>query len=190
MIRARLRIVSVITVVVLTLGCSSSPPAPTPSNPVCGVERWSVKTLTDPDATRVDMSNVISTTITALNGFATRCSGLPDGRTFAEEFRVYDVIGVVRLTRGEEDRDVHVVLADPADLTKTIIVEVVDPACATTSPLLTTFSNARVQYQNLGSLVDRRVRVRGVGFYDFEHGQTGRSDNCIELHPVLSIGTP
>jgi hypothetical protein len=116
----------------LTLGCRSSPPAPTPSNPVCGVERWSVKTLTDVDATRVDVSNVISTTITALNGLPTRCSGLSDGRTFAEEFRVYEVIGVVQLTRNEEDRDVHVALADPADPTKTIVVEVVDPPCAAT----------------------------------------------------------
>jgi hypothetical protein len=171
----------------LTLGCRSSPPAPTPSNPVCGVERWSVKTLTDVDATRVDVSNVIPTTITALNGLPTRCSGLPDGRTFAEEFRVYEVIVVVQLTRNEEDRDVHVALADPADPTKTIVVEVVDPPCAATSPLLTMLSNAKVQYQALGSLVGRRARVRGVGFYDFAHGQTGRSESCIELHPVLSI---
>jgi hypothetical protein len=29
--------------------------------------------------------------------------------------------------------------------------------------------------------------VRGVGFYDFNHGQRGRSANCIELHPIVSI---
>jgi hypothetical protein len=55
------------------------------------------------------------------------------------------------------------------------------------SPLLTSLSNAKIQYQMLGSLVGRQVRVRGVGFYDFAHGQTGRSESCIELHPVLSI---
>jgi hypothetical protein len=48
-------------------------------------------------------------------------------------------------------------------------------------------SNARLQYQSLGSVAGRRVRVRGVGFYDFAHEQTGRSASCIELHPVLSI---
>jgi hypothetical protein len=84
----------------------------------------------------------------------------------------------------------HIALADPIDPSKTIVVEVVDPACATTSALLTTLSNARVQYEALGSLVGRQVRVRGVGFYDFAHGQTGRSQSCIELHPVLSISTP
>src|SRR5436190_23090629 len=46
----------------LTLGCRSSPPAPTLSNPVYGVERWAVKTLTDANAMRVDVSNVIATT--------------------------------------------------------------------------------------------------------------------------------
>jgi hypothetical protein len=28
-----------------------------------------------------------------------------------------------------------------------------------------------------------------VGFFDFNHGQTGRSRSCIELHPVLGIET-
>jgi hypothetical protein len=31
------------------------------------------------------------------------------------------------------------------------------------------------------------VRMRGVGFYDFDHGQRGRSKNCIELHPIVFI---
>ena len=37
------------------------------------------------------------------------------------------------------------------------------------------------------TLVGTMVRVRGVGFYDFNHGQRGRSANCIELHPIVSI---
>jgi hypothetical protein len=37
------------------------------------------------------------------------------------------------------------------------------------------------------ALVVTVVRVRGVGFYDFAHGQRGRSQNCIELHPILSM---
>jgi hypothetical protein len=31
------------------------------------------------------------------------------------------------------------------------------------------------------------VRVTGVGFFDFLHGQTGVAPNGIELHPVLKI---
>jgi hypothetical protein len=29
--------------------------------------------------------------------------------------------------------------------------------------------------------------VRGVGFFDFNHGQNGRARNCMELHPIVSI---
>jgi hypothetical protein len=167
-------------------------PTPTPTPPgglSCGVERWPVKTLSDADATRVSLSDVTSTTIAALNGLPAHCSGLPDGRTYAEEFRVYEVTGVVQLTRDEDDRDVHIALVDPSDASQTIVVEVADSACAgaVQSPYAATLVSARATYQSLGTLTGRTVRVRGVGFYDFDHGQTGRSRSCIELHPVVSI---
>ena len=163
-------------------------PAPSPAPAVaCGIERWAVKTLTDPDATRVDFGNVIPTTVEALNAFPTHCSNLPDTRAFPEEFRVYETTAIVQLTREEEDHDIHVVLVDPADRTKTIVVEVVDPACALTSPHLSLLTQARSQYQTLSPLTGKTVRLRGVGFYDFAHGQTGRSQSCIELHPVTNI---
>ena len=31
------------------------------------------------------------------------------------------------------------------------------------------------------------VRVTGVGFFDVNHFQVGRSQSCIELHPILTI---
>jgi hypothetical protein len=31
------------------------------------------------------------------------------------------------------------------------------------------------------------VRVTGVGFFDVNHFQMGRSHSCIELHPILAI---
>jgi hypothetical protein len=164
-------------------------PAPIVSGAVCGEERWAVKTLSDPDAIRVDFVGVTPTTIAALNGLAPHCSGLSEARTYAEEFRVYEATGLVQITRNEDDRDVHIALADPVDPSKTIVVEVVDPSCAgaAQSPFVSMLSQAKVQFGILGSIVGRRVRVRGVGFYDFAHGQTGRSQSCIELHPVLSI---
>lgn len=173
---------------------STSPPvapAPTPiaSGAICGEERWSVKTLSDLDAIRVDFVSVTPTTIAALNGLAPHCSGLPDARTFAEEFRVFEAIGLVQLTRNEDDRDVHIALADPADPSRTIVVEVADPSCsgAAQSPFVSMLSQAKIQFGSLGPIVGKRVRVRGVGFYDVAHGQTGRSQSCIELHPVLSM---
>ena len=161
-------------------------PSPTPTA-ACGVERWAVKTLTDPDAGRVDFVNVIPTTVAALNGFPTHCSDLPDNRAFPEEFRVYETTAIVQLTREEEDHDIHIVLSDPAVPTETVVVEVVDPACALTSPHLSLLTQARSQYQTLSPLTGKTVRLRGVGFYDFAHGQTGRSRSCIELHPVTNI---
>jgi hypothetical protein len=183
--------VGAITVTATNCGGSKSTPiAPSPipiSSIVCGVERWATKTLTDPDATRVDFTNVSTTTISALNALPAHCSGLPTARTFTEEFRVFEVEGVVQLTRNEDDMDVHVAVADPADASKTIVVEVADPVCATASPFLLMLINAKAQYHSLGTLSGRRVRIRGVGFYDFAHGQIGRSQSCIELHPVISI---
>jgi hypothetical protein len=135
----------------------------------------------------VNSANVIGTTVAALNAFPAHCSNLPEARTFAEEFHVYEITGVVMVDRDEDDHDVHVALADPADISKTIVTEVVDPACATTSPFISTLTQARSQYQALKPLTGRTVRVRGVGFYDFAHGQTGRSQSCIELHPILNL---
>ena len=31
------------------------------------------------------------------------------------------------------------------------------------------------------------VRVVGVGFFDFHHGQNGVAPNLVELHPVLDV---
>jgi hypothetical protein len=80
-----------------------------------------------------------------------------------------------------------VAVSDPNDPMQTIVTEVVDPACATTSPYISRLTSARAQYQALSPLAGTTVRITGVGFYDFAHGQTGRSTSCIELHPVLNI---
>jgi len=173
---------------------TNDPTGPMPGL-ACGVERWPVKTLSDPDATRVDLSRVQQTTIRALNERSARCSGLPSGRAFAEEFEVYEVTGRVTFVRLEDDRDYHVALADPADSNSTIVTEVADIACqgAIRSPHRGALETARNGFVSLlggrspSTLVGATVRVRGVGFYDFNHGQTGRSRSCLELHPILEI---
>ena len=161
----------------------------------CGVERWAVKTLSDADATRVDLATVQPTTIRALNERTPHCSGLPSARTFGEEFTVYEVVGRITFVRLADDRDYHIALADPADGSYTMVTEVVDIACQgpNRSPFRGTLETARngwigmIGGRSSPSLVGTTVRVRGVGFYDFNHGQTGRSRSCMELHPVLSI---
>jgi len=84
-------------------------PTPPPSNPglACGTERWFVKTLADSAGASVNLNAVTPTTIRDLNGFATHCSGLPEARTFAEEFRVFEVTGRISYVAHEDDRDYH-----------------------------------------------------------------------------------
>jgi hypothetical protein len=170
-----------------------TPPTPAPTPPpggmACGTERWAVKTLSDPDAATIDMNAVAPVTITALNALQAHCSGLPEERTFREEFHVFEISGIVLRTTNQPDRDISIALADPHDVTRTIVAAVVEPTCAgaTDSPFRSMLQEARLQYMRLGALTGQTVRIRGVGFFNFDHGQTGRSRSCIEMHPVLSI---
>src|SRR5437588_12011223 len=130
-----------------TCGGSSHSIPTAPSTLSCGVERWPVKTLSDPDATGVDLTAPTNTTISDLNGFTAHCSGLPDGRSYPEEFRTYEVSGVVQLTRNEDDHDVHIALPDPGNSSQTIVVEVADPSCpgAVQSAYFATLKQARAE---------------------------------------------
>jgi len=189
--------------VLLLSNCGGRPPDTTlppitgPSNTglACGVERWSVKTLSDPNANTVNLTDVTTTTIKSLNLLTPHCGGGPNQRTYPEEFQVYEVVGRITLARLESDRDYHVAIADAAESSYTIVTEVADPACqgVVSSPHLQTMNDARAAWdalragQSLSSLPGTMVRVRGVGFYDFNHNQTGRSQSCLELHPIISI---
>jgi len=162
---------------------------------VCGVERWNVKTFSDADAGSVDLRRVAVTTIKALNERASHCDGGPDRRSYPEEFEVYEVTGRVTFVRLEDDRDYHIAIANLQDSSFTIVTEVADIACqgAISSAHRTTLETARNAFvtilggQSPSSLVRAPVRLKGVGFFDFNHGQTGRARNCMELHPVVGI---
>jgi hypothetical protein len=174
------RLLTTLVVIALSVACSKNPTSPTETEPPsssgsCGTERWAVKTLSDPDATHVDFAHVVSTSVSALNALPPHCSSLPEGRTFAEELQVFEVTGLVTLARLEDDHDIHVVLADLTNRSRTIVTEVVDPACN---------GAAQSPFVSLSPLAGKTARVQGLGFYDFNHGQTGRSASCIELHPV------
>lgn len=196
----RLGIVAVLAVVLNNCGGGtpvqpSGPGAPATPGLSCGVERWAVKTLSDADAAGVHLNNVQATTIKQLNLIAGHCGGGPNRRTYTEEFQVYEVVGRIIVARLEDDRDYHVALADPDDAAYTIVTEVADPVCqgVVSSPHLGALTQARAGWdtlragKSLPSLAGTTVRVRGVGFFDFDHNQTGRSQSCIELHPVLAI---
>jgi hypothetical protein len=180
---------------VFVTACGGTPSSPSSSiGFACGEERFAVKTLSDADARRVNLTPVF-TTVAKLTSHLAHCEGGPDRRVYNEEFQTYEVIGRVEIVRVEDDHDYHVVLSDLIDRSITMITEVVEPACegAASSPFVSVLRAARAAFLNLfagrtaSSLVGRIIRVRGIGFYDFNHGQTGRARNCLELHPVLSI---
>src|SRR4051812_23723952 len=177
-----------------TTSIATAPSSPNPGV-ACGVERWFVKTLADQDASTVTLSAITSISIHDLNALPSHCDGGPDRRTYAEEFRVFEISGRVIYIAHEDDRDYHIALQDPATPGSTVVTELADTMCAgaVMSPHLATLRSVEGMFDTLlggrspSTLVGTVVRVRGVGFYDFNHGQRGRSGNCIELHPIVSI---
>lgn len=128
----------------------------------------------------------VTRTVTELNALPAKCKGLPDFRMDSEK-QVYRVRAKVVLVRPQDDGDVHVVLQDATGAT--IVAEVVDPVCAPKSHAKAMIGRARASFNAIKwGLVGKRVVVTGVGMYDFDHNQAGRSKSCLELHPVLSIG--
>lgn len=154
-----------------------------------------MKTLSDVSATTVQMTPAQNTTVKDLNLLNAHCSGHPDVRAYPEEFSTFSFVGRITLVRLEDDRDYHVALADPDDPTFTIVTEIPDPVCqgVVGSPFFATLFQTRTSFdaiiagRQLSALVGTLIRVRGVGFFDFNHGQTGRSQSCIELHPLIGV---
>jgi hypothetical protein len=159
----------------------------------CGVWRWDVKTLSDPDRRRVDF-----------HAEAVRIGNLrrrdpPDSldtdtpRLAGVERHVYKVKAQAVTAKIEEDGDIHLVIAARAAKNRTMIVEFPDRACVASAFKRDRMDQARqAMLAECGSLssssftdLTGNVVIRGVGFWDAIHGQTGVAPNGIELHPVL-----
>jgi hypothetical protein len=167
-------------------------PAASARTAACGVERWSVKTGTDAGAANVSLTPRWAS-IRALNAL-TPPSRLPfNTRIAPTEDTVFYVSGVTLASVKEEaDSDYHLVLVGAQG--RTMIAEIPSPTCVGNS------SSFSVQIAAARAAMDARyavgtswlhpnvkVRVAGVGFFDFIHGQSGVADNGIEIHPVLSL---
>jgi hypothetical protein len=169
----------------------------------CGVERWAVKTGTDPEAANVTMTAKQST-IAELIAFP--APDQPVSRVADEpECQVYTIEATVTAAKMEADSDYHLALAD--DQGNTMIAEAACPGCCSGSPWLDQIKAARsaveqaipalaspqmklaaasstgASYQD----VNLKAKITGVGFFDRIHGQRGVAPNGIELHPVLDI---
>jgi hypothetical protein len=142
---------------------------------LCGVERWTVKTLQD-------RPHLLPVRTVTLRYLVTRPApaSLPSTR-LAFERHVYRVIAAVTLVRHEADDDYHLVLRDRG---QTMIAET--PALNCTTSATPQMRSAMQRARNAVRLCTRAA-VTGVAFFDFDHGQTGVALNAIELHPVLSF---
>jgi hypothetical protein len=177
--------------------CSVTPtPTPTPSptpTPTggCGVERWSVKTGTDADTGAINLAET-PTSIATMRSW-TAPSSLPENNRIAPyETTTWVVAATLTKYKRETDSDYHIVITDHDG--NTMITEAAAPFClGTGDPLALLIMQARNQFDNHFSAttsfqtVSVPVRITGVGFFDFLHGQTGVAPNGIEIHPLLNI---
>ena len=95
----------------------------------CGTERWAVKTLSDEDAVKVDLKPVPST-VAQLVEMPRPATIMENRRAAPVELTTYQIRAVLLEIRDENDHDMHLVVADPADRRKTMITEIVDPGCS------------------------------------------------------------
>jgi len=158
----------------------------------CGVERWSVKTGTDPQAPSVNLGSYVSSTIYNFHQ-SVRPGSLPsNGRVSPRETTQYRLSATLTKYVRESDSDYHLVIQDSAG--RTMIIELPASNCVGAgSPFGTGISRARSQFDarftatTSMKTTSTPVTIKGVGFWDFLHGQTGVAPNGIEVHPVLDI---
>ena len=164
----------------------------------CALNRGEVKSLRDRTAAGIQFDLPIDTTISALNAIAPHCGPTGNRRVRDEELRVYRIEGTILRVKRERDHDIHIVLADRTNPKEHVIVESDDPDFGknVASPYRDKLAAARRMMDALVStpsadafndLKGTIVRVTGIGFFDVNHLQKGRSRSCIELHPILTI---
>ncbi|HZD95286.1 MAG TPA: hypothetical protein VE133_13585 [Candidatus Sulfotelmatobacter sp.] len=158
----------------------------------CGVERWSVKTGTDPDAGLVNLNSSSSTTIASMRAFTTPSPIPANSRVSPAETTQWVINATLTQFKLEGDSDYHLVLSDGSGIT--MIVEIPSPTCVGAgSPFFAGIQNSRSKFDakftatTSFQTANIPVQIKGVGMFDFLHGQTGVAPNGIELHPVLDI---
>ncbi len=182
---------------------ATAPLTMTVVSPTCGVERWTVKVGTDPDAGSVDLSSETRAAISDLGAIPPPANPPDNARVVPFEFHKYVINGTLMQYKLETDVDYHLVVDDGTG--RTMIVEIPNPACVLDNSTPRNFINgpfnaaiaaARQKFDNkltaqtFFQIANIPVQIKGVAFFDFEHGQTGIAPNGMELHPVLEINFP
>jgi len=169
-----------------------------------GVERWPVKTGTDADVASV--TNTANVTVEDLLlierptdlPFTTNNPAFQSNRDGDVERTTYTTSDATIVAfKLEKDGDYHIVIQGATG--NTMIVEIPDPDDAfvdPASPFKAGITKARADFDaqfadNMPEASLKRINqsatIKGVGFFDILHGQTGVAHSGIELHPVIDI---
>ena len=158
----------------------------------CGVERWSVKTGTDPDAGLVNLSSSTSNTIATMRSWTAPNPIPANNRVSPYETTQWVLNATLTQYKLETDSDYHLVIQDASG--NTMIAEIPSPNCVGAgSPFGPGITNARNEFDakftatSSFQTANIPVQIKGIGMFDFLHGQTGVAPNGIEIHPVLDI---
>lgn len=174
-------------------------------------QRWSVKTGADAGAANLVGQAPVAGTIAGMVALAVPAVLPPDARSPGTEETVWELDATLTGYKHESDGDYHLVIADGQG--HTMIAEIPDPAALPSGsffaeqitaarqafdnqfglhPAAATQSAATPQFAAAAMApalipLSESVTIRGLGFFDFAHGQDGVAPNAIELHPVTSI---
>jgi hypothetical protein len=159
----------------------------------CGVERWSIKTLIDTDTTNINFNNVVPSTIQYQRSLL-KPTTLPDTR-LQQEDTVYSIDCIMYKYKLETDNDIHIVIHAVGDTSQTMVAEIVNEQCPgiVNTSRYNQFNNLRVWFDSTYhptssfKTANVQMRITGVGFFDFLHGQTGIPPNGREIHPILTM---
>lgn len=156
----------------------------------CGINRWDVKTLCDKMASKVNFK-AIPTTIDSLRNIKPVQKYSDKALRAGSELYTFQITCGIREYIKEDDGDIHLVLYDLKDTSKTFVAEIPDSNCP--SVIGTKYSN---KYQKCRDEFDKyklpkgkvaigKYILTGVFFFDKLHGAKGAAPNGGELHPLL-----
>lgn len=160
--------------------------------PCGGHERWDVKTLQDTGAHNIKFVPIQSSITNLRNLTHTVKIGNHTPR-FGTEFNCYQIDCRIREYRIEDDGDVHLVLVEVKDSTKTMVGEIPDINCQQirNSKFIKSFAGARQEFETFKlphyKVKDGIYTITGVCFFDKVHGQLGVAPNGVEIHPIMDI---
>ena len=151
----------------------------------CGEQRWPVKTLADRDASLVDTVPTPTSVaeLVAIPRPTTRFER--DGRTGPVELTTFLLRARLVRVLPQDDLDIHLVVRDLDTDSLTLVTEVPDSTCVADPRLGRKYNDVRRTLRSIPR--DAVIEFTGVGFFDYEHGQSGMADNGIEIHPLLSL---